>query len=84
MFSCMGCRSKKKKKGDKDAKDKAPRKKSSKKKGGDKVSVGQRFVGLIMSRELRGEVVVVQIGSNVSDKNRQWVFPVMRQANNGD
>lgn len=34
----MGCRSKKKKKADKDGKDKAPRKKSSKKKGdGDKV-----------------------------------------------
>ena len=48
MFSCMGCRSKKKKKGDKDAKDKAPRKKSSKKKGGDKVSVGQRFLSFIM------------------------------------
>ena len=78
MFSCMGCRSKKKKKGDKDAKDKAPRKKSSKKKGGDKVSAGQRFVGLVMSRVVNCEKVVVTKPVMIVIGTKDLVFPVAR------
>ena len=78
MFSCMGCRSKKKKKGDKDAKDKAPRKKSRKKKGGDKVSAGQSYVGLVMSRVVFSEKVVVTKPVMIVIGTKDLEFPVAR------